>query len=161
MAILLGGTSVAISKNTPINFAKISEEMAVTTERWMNSTIEIVDPNLEDLQWDEFNNDYVSGTESVLWSGRARIQFLGVGTDPITLAGFSSPGKKMARVQVRIDPNREFIRKGLEIRVTDGGEDPDLIKLQFVVRNAINSSYAWLRTIECEVDTKSVIDDGS
>jgi hypothetical protein len=30
--------------------------------------------------------------------------------------------------------------------------------LQFVVTSAINSSYAWIRTIECEVDLKSVAD---
>lgn len=150
-----------VSSSAPIDFSKISAEMGATAQRWMNATIEIVDPNLEDLQWDEFNNDYVSGSETVLWSGSARIQFLGVGSDPMTLAGFSAPGKKMARIQVPIDGTRDFVRKGLEIRVTNGGQDPDLHKLQFVVRNAINSSYAWLRTIECEVDTKSVIDDGS
>lgn len=150
-----------VSSSAPIDFAKISAEMGVTAQRWFNATIEIVDPNLENLEWDEFNNDYVAGSETVLWSGGARIQLFGIGSDPATLAGFSAPGKRMARIQVPIDNNRDFIRKGLEIRVIDGGQDPDLHKLQFVVRNAINSSYAWLRTIECEVDTKSVIDDGS
>jgi len=151
---------VAIYKNTPINFARISAEMGQTAENWMNGMIEIVDPNLENLAWDEFDNEYVSGVENVLWSGKARVQFIGTGSDPLSLTGFSSPGKKMARIQVPLDPSRDFIRKGLEIRVTDGGSDSDLIGLQFIVRNAVNSSYAWLRTIECEIDTKSVIDDG-
>jgi len=149
---------MAISRSTPIDFAKIYEEMAPIVERWFNATIQIVDPNLENLEWNEFTNSYVSGTETLLWTGSARIQFIGIGSDPGTLAGFSSPGSKLARIQVKIDPARDFIRKGLQIRVTDGGEDPNIDKLQFVVRNAINSSYAWLRTIECEVDVKSVSD---
>ena len=151
---------MAISRYTPIDFAKISAEMSATAQRWMNAIIEIVDPNLENLEWDEFNNDYVAGSQTVLWSGSARIQLIGAGSDPLSLSGFSAPGKKMARIQVPIDTTRDFIRKGLEIRVIDGAQDPDLYKLQFVVRNAINSSYAWLRTIECEVDTKSVIENG-
>jgi len=56
-----------------------------------------------------------------------------------------------------LDPSRDFIRKGLRVRVTAGGVDPDLVDLDFVVVNAINSSYAWLRTIECEADMKNTI----
>jgi len=33
---------------------------------------------------------------------------------------------------------------------------PVLEQLGFVIRSAVNSSYAWGRTIECEVDLKSV-----
>jgi len=51
-----------------------------------------------------------------------------------------------------------LIRKGLQVKVTDGGEDHVLESLQFVVSSAVNSSYGWNRTIECDVDVKSVAD---
>jgi hypothetical protein len=50
------------------------------------------------------------------------------------------------------------VHAGLVVRVTDGGEFPDLEKLQFNISSAVNSSYAWLLTIECEADVKSEID---
>jgi hypothetical protein len=46
----------------------------------------------------------------------------------------------------------------LQVVVTDGGSDPILEQLGFVVSSSINSSYAWNRTIECDVDLKSVSD---
>jgi len=63
------------------------------------------------------------------------------------------------RVQVPYDANLPLIRKGLQVRVTNGGEDAVLTTLQFVVRSAINSSYGWNRTIECDVDVRSVADN--
>jgi len=60
------------------------------------------------------------------------------------------------RVQVPYDPSLPLIRKGLQVKVTDGGQDAVLESIQFVVRSAINSSYGWNRTIECDVDVKSV-----
>jgi hypothetical protein len=155
----LGGTDMPISANSPINFAKIAAEMSVTTERWMNATIEIVDPNLEDLVWDEWTNTSV-GAEIVLWQGKARVQQVATETrDPN--GGFAILSNRRVRFQVPKDDTRGFVRAGLVVRVTDGGEFSDLEKIDFNVSSAINSSYAWLLTIECEADTKSKIDSGS
>jgi hypothetical protein len=60
------------------------------------------------------------------------------------------------RIQVPYDANLGFIRKGLQVKVTDGGENSVLEDLSFVVNGAINSSYGWNTTIECDVDLKSV-----
>ena len=148
---------MAISKSSKIDFAAISAEMAGIAERWMNATINIVDPNVENQVWNASTNTYTGGDETVLWSGSARIQPLGASQNPETDYAFSSSGIRRVRIQVNIDPGRDFIRKGLRVRVTDGGQDSDLEKLDFVVTDAINSSYAWLRTIECEADVKNVI----
>ena len=64
---------MAISKSSKIDFAAISSEMAGIVSRWFNGTIQIVDPNLENLVWDEWTNTS-TGTETVLWTGEARIQ---------------------------------------------------------------------------------------
>lgn len=146
-----------IPQNNPIDFAAISQEMALATERWMNASINIVDPNVSNQEWNPFTNEYTGGSETVLWSGSARIQPLGAGENPEKDYAFSSAGTRRVRMQVKIDPSRDFVRKGLRVRVIDGGQDSDLELLDFVVTNAINSSYAWLRTIECEADVKSEI----
>jgi hypothetical protein len=72
--------------------------------------------------------------------------------------GFSNTSVRGIRVQVPLDVEAGFIRAGLQVVVTDGGNDYELEQLQFTITSAINSSYAWARTIECEVDVKSVAD---
>jgi hypothetical protein len=148
-----------VSSSSPIDFSAISTEMGVTARRWMNGTIEIVDPNLGDLVFDPWTNES-TGTETVLWSGSARIQQIAYETrDPD--AGKSMLASRRVRFQVPLDETRAFVRAGLVIRVIDGGLFPDLENMQFNVSSAINSSYAWLLTIECEADVKSELDSGS
>ena len=146
---------MAISKSSKIDFAAISAEMGVIAARWFNGAIQIVDPNLDDLTFDPWTNTS-TGTETVLWSGEARIQPINIASDPA--AGKSVLSSRRVRFQVPLDETRDFVHAGLVVRVTDGGEFPDLEKLQFNISSAVNSSYAWLLTIECEADVKSEID---
>jgi len=147
-----------VSRSAPVNFSKISQEMSAVTGRWMNSFIEIVDPNLKDLAWDEWTNTMV-GSEILLWHGKARVQPVSNISSEIN-AGRSVLATRRVRFQIPLDETRDFIRAGLVVRVTDGGEFSDLEKLQFNVSSAISSSYAWLLTIECEADVKSELDAG-
>jgi hypothetical protein len=145
-----------VSSSAPIDFSKISAEMGATAQRWMNGAIEIVDPNLESLVFDPWTNDS-SGTEVVLWSGSARIQQVASDTrDPD--GGKSVLSNRRVRFQVPLDETRAFVRAGLVVRVTDGGLFPDLENMEFSISSAINSSYAWLLTIECQADVKSETD---
>jgi hypothetical protein len=137
-----------------INFAAISGEMRSTMLPWMNGTVQIVDPNTSEQEWDPFTNDYIGGESTVLWQGPARIQHLSSETMPDV--GYSQVSIRGIRLQVPMDAELGFVRKGLQVIVIDGGSDSELEQLQFVVTSAINSSYAWGRTIECEVDVKSV-----
>ena len=139
-----------------LDFAAISAQMGNTILPWMNATIQIVDPNIQDQEWDPFTNEYEGSSSVVLWQGPARIQHLTSETNPVV--GLSEIGVRGIRLQVPLDPELGFVRKGLQVIVLDGGSDPELEQLQFVVTSAINSSYAWIRTIECEVDVKSVAD---
>lgn len=149
---------MAISKSSKIDFAAISAEMGSIAARWFNGAIQIVDPNLDNLTFDPWTNTS-TGTETVLWSGEARIQPFNLATD--TDSGKAVLGNRRVRFQVPLDETRDFVRKGLMIRVTDGGEFSDLENLQFTVSSAINSSYAWLLTIDCEADVKSELNDGA
>jgi hypothetical protein len=137
-----------------INFAAISDEMRSTMLPWMNGTVQIVDPNIGEQEWDPFNNQYEGISSEVLWQGPARIQHLKTSSMPYV--GFSQIGIRGIRLQVPMDVELGFVRKGLQVIVIDGGSDSELEQLQFVITSAVNSSYAWGRTIECEVDIKSV-----
>ena len=145
---------MAISKSTPIDFAKIALEMRDIVARWYNAEIQIVDPNMREQTWDMATNSYGDSTESVLWSGKARIQ---------PIKGESLPDLNVMqgaiqgfRVQVPYDADLSLIRKGMQVRITDGGQDVVLNDLILLVRSAVNSSYGWNRTIECDADVKSV-----
>ena len=137
-----------------LDFAAISAEMRSTMLPWMNGTVQIVDPNIGEQQWDAFTNEYSTDTTQILWQGPARIQHLSSTQTPDV--GMSQIGVRGIRLQVPMDAELGFVRKGLQVIVIDGGSDPELEQLQFVVTSSINSSYAWGKTIECEVDVKSV-----
>lgn len=149
-----GGTNMPISSSNPIDFAAIAVEMRGAVARWYNATIQIIDPNTRDQAWNLTTNTFTNNPATVLYTGPARIQ--PVGADKMPDLGITQGGTRGIRVQVPYDANLPLIRKGLQVKVTNGGEDHVLESLQFVVSSAINSSYGWNRTIECEVDVRSV-----
>lgn len=147
---------MGVFANGGINFSAISSEMRGTVANWFNATIQIVDPNVEDVEWDVYTNTQSSGTPTVIWSGPARVQHLTPNRTPDV--AYSQTDIRGIRIQLPYDAEVGLIRKGLQVVVTDGGSDPVLEQLGFVVKSSINSSYAWNRTIECDVDLKSVAD---
>lgn len=145
---------MGVFANGGINFSAISAEMRKTMLNWFNAEIQIVDPNVEDVEWDVYSNTQSSGTPTVIWSGPARVQHLT--TNRVVDAGYSQTDIRGIRIQLPMDAEIGLIRKGLQVIVTNGGSDVVLEQLGFVVKSSINSSYAWGRTIECDVDLKSV-----
>ena len=141
---------------TGINVGAIATVMRSSIEIWFNASVQIIDPNTGAASWDEYTNTETGGTPTILWSGKARIQPLNGGSQ--AEAGFTQGSVVSARVQLPLDVEVGLLRKGLQIIVTDGGEDSVLQDLSFVISSAINSSYAWNRTVMCDVDVKSVSD---
>ena len=151
--LTLGGTSVAIYKNAVIDFHKIAVEMRSVVEGWYNAQVEVIDTNLREQTWDMATNTYGATTETIVWSGKARIQPVRSSSTPqLEVTQGSIQG---VMVQVPYDATLGLVRKGMQVRVTSGGEDAVLEDLILVVRSAINSSYGWNRTIECDADVKS------
>lgn len=147
---------MAISKSTLIDFAAIATEMRGIVARWYNAQIKIIDPNVGDEVWDVETNTYTGTAAVEIYTGPARIQPIRNARTPdldVTQGAIES-----IRVQVPYDATIGLVRKGLQVQVVSGGEDATLADLQFVVRSGINSSYGWNRTIECDVDVKSVAD---
>lgn len=147
---------MAISSSTPIDFAKIATEMRTIVARWYNAQIKIIDPNIGDEVWDAATNTYTGSAAVEIYSGVARIQPIRNASMPDL--GVTQGAIESIRVQVPYDATIGLVRKGLQVQVVSGGQDATLEDLQFVVRSGINSSYGWNRTIECDVDVKSVAD---
>ena len=147
---------MAISSSTPIDFAKIATEMRTIVARWYNAQIKIIDPNIGDEVWNAATNTYTGNAAVEIYSGVARIQPIRNASMPDL--GVTQGAIESIRVQVPYDATIGLVRKGLQVQVVSGGQDATLEDLQFVVRSGINSSYGWNRTIECDVDVKSVAD---
>ena len=147
-----------VSSSSPIDFASIAMEMRAAVARWYNAQIEIIDTNIREQEWDEFTNDYISNSETVIWSGSARVQ--PIKTERLPDMDIMQCAVRGVRIQVPYDANLSLIREGMQVRITDGGEDVVLENLILTVRSAINSSYGWNRTIECDADVKSTADSG-
>ena len=143
-----------VSSSQPIDFAKIATEMRSTVARWYNAEIKIVDPNVRNQTWNMTTNTFTNAPQTVLYTGKARIQPISNARTPDL--GITQGSIQGIRVQIPYSANLELIRKGLEVEVTNGGQDAVLEDLRFTVRSAVNSSYGWNRTIECDVDVKSV-----
>ena len=143
-----------ISSSNPIDFAAIAVEMRGAVARWYNADIQIIDPNLREQTWNMATNSYGTNTETIIYSGKARVQPIRATLEPDVTIG--QAGIRGVRIQVPYDASVGLVRKGLQVRVTDGGEDSVLETIKFVVKSGINSSYGWNRTIECEADVKSV-----
>jgi len=63
-----------VSSGSPIDFAAIAIQMRSTVARWYNAQVEIIDPDLLDQTWDLETNEYTGSSETIIWSGSARIQ---------------------------------------------------------------------------------------
>lgn len=138
--------------SAPENISAIAAEMRTAVLPWLNGAIQIVKPNIAGSSHDPFTNAVTNSVEpEVLWSGPARIQPIRTPLDAQQPYGETTIAAM--RFQIPIDALQDgVIHKGLRIYITNAGEDPALTELQFAVRRAINSSFAWIRTIECEVD---------
>lgn len=147
---------MAISRNTPIDFERIASEMRPIIDRWYNATVEVVDPNTGDLSWDIATNSYSGDAATSVWSGKARIQ--PVRTASLPDGEIYNPSIQSVRIQVPYDSTVDYIRPGMSVRVSDAGEIHYLADLEFTIRSAVNSSYGWNTTLECDVDLRSVSD---
>lgn len=143
-----------------INFQAIAKEMRQAVSHWYNADVEIIDPAVRSASaaWDPVTNDYAESTDTVIWSGKARVQPIGMTGARLTNMAVMQGAVKNVRVQVPYDEELPLIRKGLEIRVVDGGEDQVWNDMRMIVNAAVNSSYGWNRTIDCELDTRSTTD---
>lgn len=116
-----------------------------------NATIQIVNPNTAShTPWDPDTDAGGVDAPTVVWEGLARItkvRFPKQVPTPTEMAGASR-----FRFQLPRDPNRPFIPAGYQIFVVDGGKEPQLEQLTYVIIMTLNDSWAPITTIETEAE---------
>jgi hypothetical protein len=139
-----------------LDFSAISNQMRPLPEAWMNGEIQIVDPNVRNTDWDVRTNKRVNGSPNVLVQTKARIQpRVPLSATRGADVGFQENMVRFIKIAIPLEAYSGFIAKGLQVIVVDGGEDQSLNGMVFVVRTAVNSAQAWVRTIDCEADLSS------
>lgn len=110
---------------------------------FMNSVIEVFVTT---------TNQYGVPVSQTLWVGKARVQQLRTPSDSST--GYGSRALRSFRFQIDPDDNPPNITEGAQVRVLDGGRDPDLCFYAYTVHSAVNSSHRAVRTLECRSEMK-------
>lgn len=121
---------------------------------YQNAEIEIRDPSLLTRTGNPLDGYDYTG-DPVVWLGRARIasnrSSVGAGgttsTNPTNI--------KAMRVQILYDQNFTRVKRGWQVRVTDGGRNSRLESYLFNVESDVNSSHVASLTFECTVDVEA------
>lgn len=145
---------MGVYANAGIDFTAIGSGMAESMSAWLNAEVEIFDANMRDLEWDPVTNAYGEDVETVIWSGKARIQPVSNVGKPYV--GAQSGSIRNVLLHVPIAEVGDDVKPGMMIRVKESGNDPFLANSIFVIESAVNSSYAWVRTLFCTSDIKNV-----
>lgn len=124
---------------------------AQVADLMFNAKIVIYDPHSDQATaYDAFADTGAGVTPTVVMpERRARIQEL-KSRSAVHINGSGVWGTyRLFRFETDLLPGDPLIRKGLELRVTDGGKDPSLTSFAYEVMTSVNSSWAPIRTIEC------------
>jgi hypothetical protein len=114
--------------------------------------ISIFAPN--SLQADDFNwyTNQGSTPPTLLWTGPAQMQVFRQTLNADSVAG-SVVQVRSARFTVnKGEGPATRISEGMVVRVTEVGEDVDLLTYEFTVTSGVNADLAFRRTIEAEVN---------
>jgi hypothetical protein len=115
----------------------------------MNATVRVESPNTAtpDVPYDPAADTGGSTTPTVIRRGPARIQKI---RRPLNVnAPNEWSSAHQIRVQMPLDTSVPFVPKGAHVVVEDGGREPDLEALTYIVTMSVNSSWAALTTYEC------------
>jgi hypothetical protein len=147
----------------PSQFAAMREYMRPHIEPFT----EPADENANDKGWIHIidptqtiiDTDFDTGVRTVivvpLWSGYARIQPI---RNSVSTWRASNPTTtRIVQFWPEDFPDEQDIdlKPGLRIAVEEGGNDPWLAKYQYTIIGALNSSQAWQRTIDTQVDLEN------
>lgn len=128
----------------------ISEEMRKAVRQWENAHILIINPGPNGIYLRDKNN------AAFVWDGYARAQPY---RREVPAAAVGNPTTNQSvRFQVDFSEDGAIpdIKTGFRVLVLPDIEVPDpyLSVYEHVVNSALNSSFAWVRTIETQVNTE-------
>jgi hypothetical protein len=119
---------------------------------FQNATITVTDPSALTKVYDYETNEYTVTGDGLVYSGQARVQPQRGAADYQFMVANPSASKSII-VQIP-SVNIDFIRRGFQVQVTDGGRNPNLEQYLFTVVADVNSSHMASHTFECVVDVE-------
>jgi hypothetical protein len=136
-------------------FTNWAEEIAQVSElsEFQNATILITDPSAVTSSYSFDTNEYTVSGDNEVYAGPARIQPLR-GAQSVGFASMQDISSfKTITVQIPATET-DLIRRGFQLRVTDGGRNPNLEEFLFTVVADVNSSHMASHTFECVVNVE-------
>lgn len=126
---------------------------------YQNATIEIRNPDLivkTGTEPDMITTFTQSVTGNpVVWSGQARVANSRSSLNTGGATSFDPTSMKAMLVQIPYDPAFTRVRRGWEIRVTDGGRNSVLEDYLFTVDSDVSSSQVASLTFHCTINVES------
>lgn len=133
------------------SFTTWSKEISEVTEttEYQNATIVITDPSALTKTYSYDTNDYTVTGDAAIYTGAARVKPVTSGRN-VDQAYVEDPtAVKTIRIQI---PASELpttqIRRGFQVQVTDGGDNPTLLTYLFTVMADVDGSSMASRTFE-------------
>lgn len=157
--VLMAGLPAIGTPPHPSDYAAVREYMEPKVKPFIQGKawIHIIDPTLIDVY-----NDIPAGTTTVtgdpIWSGWARVQPL-----RNTVSTWRATNPTTTRIvqfwpdEFPVEQQIDLAKAGLRIAIEALGDnnDPWLAEYQYVIVGGINSTQAWQRTLDTQVDLEN------
>jgi hypothetical protein len=137
-----------------VDVMAISAEMAPAVRQWESAYVVIIDPGANNINLRDKNN------AAFKWHGMARVQPYRREVATATTTNPTTNQTVRFQIDFGVDGAIPDIKTNWQVVVLPESlsgipvPDPYLSVYQHVVRSAMNSSLAWIRTIECQVNTE-------
>lgn len=128
----------------PPNWADQIRDIAVL---FMNAQVQFFDVTV---------NPAMGGVavETIIWSGKARVE--DIRSPREGASDYQADSVRHFRFQLDPQDNPPFFNQGTLARVLDGGRNPQLELLSYVVNSSTNSSHKAVQTVELSAQMESV-----
>jgi hypothetical protein len=138
-------------RGAEVDILAISQEMRKSVRQWENAHIIIINPGP--------NGTYLRDKSPLafVWDGMARVQPYRREVPAAAVANPTTNQSVRFQVDFSEDGAIPDMKTGYRILVLDDVEIPDpyISEYEHVVNSALNSSMAWIRTIETQVNTET------
>lgn len=139
-----------------LSFSSWETDIASITElaEYQNATIQITDPSQLTTTYSYDSNEYTVTGDGLVYDGQARIQPNRSAREENSNPVQDPNSAKAVLVQI---PSTEVvtIKRGFQVRVTDGGRNSSLENMLFTVVADVNSSHMASHTFECVVNVEA------
>ena len=140
-------------RGAAVDINAISQEMRQSVRMWMGAYVVLINPGPNSVYLRDKNN------AAFEWAGLARVQPYRREVATATTTNPTTNQSVRFQVDFGADGVLPDVKTNWQVAVLSPPDgtvipDPYISNYQHVVRSALNSSLAWIRTIECQVNTE-------